>query len=77
MKNIIMNIKDWFLPRKEHFDVFIRNDTRVESWFKAELLVLLSRLVKAGIVDSFERELSTYNKNGKRSQIDFSANFQA
>jgi hypothetical protein len=72
MEKIIGDIREWFLPRKEHFDAFIKNDTRVESWFKAELLVLLSRLVKEGAVDSFEREPSSYDEEGKRSQIDFS-----
>jgi hypothetical protein len=72
MENIIGDVREWFLPRKEYFDAFIKNDTRVESWYKAELLVLLSRLVKERAVDSFEREPSFYDKEGKRSQIDFS-----
>lgn len=72
MESIIGNVKEWFLPRKEYFETFIKNDTRVESWFKAELLVLLSRLVKERIIDSFEREPSLYDKSDRRSQIDFS-----
>ena len=72
METIIDNLREWFLPRKEYFDIFIKNDTRVESWIKAELLVLLSRLVTERVVDSFEREPSFYDKQGNRMQIDFS-----
>ncbi len=72
MESLIRVIRDWFLPRKEYLDAFIKNDTRVESWFKAELLVLLTRLVNEGVIDSFEREPSLYDETGRRSQIDFS-----
>lgn len=72
MDKIIKNIDKWFLPRKEHFDIFAENDTRVESWFKAELLVLFSRLKRETVIHGFEREPSLYDEKGKRSQIDFS-----
>lgn len=71
MESLVAPLRDWFLAKREYFDAFIINDTRVESWFKAELLVLLDRLIRHGIVDSFEREPSLHNESGKRSQIDF------
>jgi hypothetical protein len=72
MESIICHIREWFLLRKEYFETFIQNDTRVESWFKAELLVLLTRLMKEKTIDTFEREPSFHDVIGKRSQIDFS-----
>jgi len=64
-------MKEYFLQEEEHLRAFIENDTRVESWFKAELMVLLSRLKKEGVIDTFEREHS-FHTDDKRSQIDFS-----
>ena len=72
MESIFKHVKEWFLPRREYFDSFIENDTRVESWFKAELLVLFRRLKKEKAIDDFEREPIFYDEKGKRSQIDFS-----
>ena len=60
------------MAKKTYFDAFIRNDTRVESWFKAELLVLFDRLVAERAIDAYERELNLHDAQGKRSQIDFS-----
>ena len=73
---IINSIGEWLLSRKEYFDIFARNDTRLESWFKAEILVLFSRLMKEGVVDAFEREPSLHDETGKRLQIDFSVTIQ-
>ncbi|NIO36528.1 hypothetical protein GTO27_02370 [Candidatus Bathyarchaeota archaeon] len=72
MEGLVPNINKWFLQRKEYFDAFARNDTRVESWFKAELLVLLTRLKREREIEAYEREPNLYDNGGKRSQIDFS-----
>jgi hypothetical protein len=72
MQSLVPHMREWFLPRREYFDSFIENDTRVESWFKAELLVLFRRLMKEKSIDDFKREPSLYDEKGKRSQIDFS-----
>lgn len=45
-------------------------DSRIEGWSKAELLVLLNRLVAQGLVESFEREANIPSpKDGKRKQV--------
>jgi len=72
LNKILKDMDRWFLPRNEYFDVFAENDTRVESWFKAELLVLFSKLKEEGVMDVFEREPSIYDEKDKRWQIDFS-----
>jgi len=71
MERIIPEIKRWFAEKREHFEVFARNDTRLESWFKGELLVLLERLKSEGVIDNFEREPNVQTNLG-RKQIDFS-----
>lgn len=70
MKNIIHYIQKWFVAKQEYFESFARNDTRVESWFKAELLVLFERLKSQGLIYSFEREANLRTNKG-RKQIDF------
>lgn len=70
MKNIIHYIPKWFVAKQEYFESFARNDTRVESWFKAELLVLFERLKSQGLIYSFEREANLRTNKG-RKQIDF------
>jgi hypothetical protein len=70
MERIIEHIKKWFNDKREYFEVFARNDTRLESWFKGELLVLFERLKSEGVIDRFERELNVQTNEGRR-QVDF------
>lgn len=65
-------LSGWFLDKQEHIMAFVQADSRVEGWFKAELLVLFNRLVKSRAIEKFEREANvTSPKNGKRKQVDF------
>lgn len=72
MESIIQHIDEWFIPKKEYFYAFIENDSRLEGWFKAELIVLFSKLSKEKVIDIFYREPKLYDKTGSRKQIDFS-----
>jgi hypothetical protein len=77
MNVILPYIKEWFLQKEEHFVAFSEADSRVEGWFKAELLVLLSRLVRQGHLDGFERETKIISpKDTRRKQIDFRVRIQ-
>lgn len=77
MDTILPFIKEWFLGKQEHFVAFSQADSRVESWFKAELLVLLGRLKRQGHLDDFKREARIKSpKDGKRKQIDFRLHIQ-
>jgi len=71
MEELLPNITNLFLEKKDYFEVFAKADTRIEGWFKAELILLFSRLVKAGAIQSFNREFSVYPRSGGRRQIDF------
>ena len=52
--------------------MFAQADSRVEGWFKAEVLVLFSCLVEEQVTEQFEQEANVvYPKDGKRRQIDF------
>lgn len=58
------------MRRKEHhLNVFARNDTRLESWFKGELLVLFDKLKREGIIDDFKVEYP--DEKSRRAKIDF------
>jgi hypothetical protein len=70
MEKLTQHIQEWFMAKREYFESFARNDTRVESWFKAELLVLFERLKSERSIDSFERETNLRTAEG-RQQIDF------
>ncbi len=66
------HLKDWFLQKEEHFVDFAKADSRVEGWFKAEMLVLLNRLKQQGQLREYEREANiTSLKDRKRKQVDF------
>lgn len=70
MEILLQNIHDWFLNRKEYFPVFADADSRFEGWFKAEFLVLLTKLLHDGVIEGFEREAKIMSLTGRR-QIDF------
>jgi hypothetical protein len=72
MEVLLPHISRWFLEKQEHFAVFAQADSRIEGWFKAELLVLFNRLVASQVLEKFEREASIISpKDGKRKQVDF------
>jgi len=72
MDSLLPHIRDWFLPKKEHFISFSKADSRIEGWFKAELLVLFNKLLKEGRLSRYEREANIVSpKDGKRKQVDF------
>lgn len=70
-KSFVPYIRDWFLSKREHFTSFSTADSRIEGWFKAELLVLFNTLAQEGRL-KYEREANiTSPKDGKRKQVDF------
>ncbi len=77
MEILIPHISGWFRDKQEHFTAFAQADTRVEGWFKAELLVLFNRLVADRVIESFEREANIPSPtDGKRKQVDFRLHIQ-
>lgn len=77
MEVLINNISNWFLNKQEYFKVFAQVDSRIEGWFKAELLILFNRLVEDQKLEIFEREANVPSpKDGKRKQIDFRLHIQ-
>ena len=56
---------------------FAQADSRIEDWFKAELLVLFNRLLANQVIEKFEREANVPSpKDGKRKQVDFRLQIQ-
>lgn len=77
MEVLLPHISKWFLDKQEHFTAFARADSRIEGWFKAELLVLFNRLVANQVIEKFEREANVPSpKDGKRKQVDFRLHMQ-
>ncbi len=78
MKSLLPSVCDWFFPKKEYFVAFADVDSRIEGWFKAEMIVLLKRLKQQHIVDEFQREfnISAPNGSSQRNQIDFRISLQ-
>lgn len=70
MEVILESIRDWFLAKRDYFIAFAEADSRLEGWFKAELLLLFPKLIQRRLLDNFDRE---YNVNvlPGRKQIDF------
>ena len=74
MENLLPKIREWFEEKEDWFRTFARHDSRIEGWFKGELLVCLEQLKGAGLVDDFEREFTPGKRGwGKKGEhkIDF------
>jgi len=54
METILEEIKKCFLDKdkQKYFSVFAEADTRIEGWFKAELIFLLNELKKQKRVET-------------------------
>lgn len=77
MEVLLPSFVEWFLDKREHFTVFAQADSRIEGWFKAELLVLFNRLLNSQRIDRFEREANVASpKDGTRKQVDFRLHIQ-
>jgi hypothetical protein len=77
MEVLLPYISKWFVDRQEYFAAFAQADSRIEGWFKAELLVLFNRLVVDQVIEKFEREANILSpKDGKRKQVDFRLQIQ-
>jgi hypothetical protein len=75
MDSLLADIWQWFLPKQEYFVAFAEADSRIEGWFKAEMIVLLNRLIQQGKLEKFEREFNIA-QGGQRNQIDFRLHIQ-
>jgi len=71
MENLLGDIWEWFRHKRKHFRAFAERDSRIEGWFKAEMIVLLNRLIRQGKVEEFEREYNTAKGERERRLIDF------
>lgn len=72
MDVLLPHISKWFLDKQEHFTVFAQADSRIEGWFKAELLVLFNRLVASRVIEKVECEANVSSpKDSKRKRVDF------
>lgn len=43
MEILLPNLQSWFEQKREYFAVFTQHDSRVEGWFKGELLLFLKQ----------------------------------
>lgn len=71
MKQLVVEINNHFAKKSDYFRIFAKLDSRVESWFKAEMFVLLERLVEESEILLFKREFKIPLTDGKRFSIDF------
>lgn len=58
METLLPYIWDWFREKREYLKVFAAADSRVEGWFKAELLMLFTHLQESGVIERFECEVN-------------------
>jgi hypothetical protein len=72
MEVIFPLISEWFQAKQEHFTAFAQADSRIEGWFKAELLVLFKQLVAEKAIERFTREAVIPSpKHAKCNRVDF------
>ncbi len=76
MDVLLPDIRNWFLAKEEYFLAFAEADSRIEGWFKAEMIILLKRLQAQRRIDHFEREYNISKGTQQRNQIDFRLQIQ-
>lgn len=70
MDTLLSRISDWFLKKEDWLRIFARHDSRVEGWFKGEMLVCLEQLRNGEHIDEFEREFTVGAKGwGVQGQL--------
>ena len=70
MEAILQSIQNRFFEKEKYFIEFAKADTRIEGWFKAELILLLNELREQGKVENFKREAPNKSHTGHK-KIDF------
>ena len=79
MESIIADLRSWFLRREAALRIFAEHDSRVEGWFKGEMLLSMDWLRREHRIESFEREFTLGDKGwGKKNQrkVDFRVQIQ-
>jgi len=72
MQTLLPDVQSWFGTKQAHFKVFANVDSRLEGWFKAEMLVLLTSLKAKVLISDFKREAKAIcATSAKRKQVDF------
>ena len=56
MINLIVSIKEHFDKKQKYHKLFAESDSRVEGWYKGEMLFLLTELKREGKIVDFHRE---------------------
>jgi len=70
MESLLPNISDWFKDKEIWFRTFAKHDSRVEGWFKGEMLVCLEHLKDQGCIEGFDREFTIGKKGwGEKGQL--------
>jgi hypothetical protein len=70
LDRILPQIQSWFAAKENQIQLFADLDTRVEGWFKGELLTLFSELEQQGKIQGFRREANLSSDQRKRIQVD-------
>lgn len=60
-------LNEWFIPKKEYMEAFADADSRVESWFKGESIVLFQRLKDQQKINHYHREHPVFNSREKKN----------
>lgn len=71
MNTLVPYIRRWITRRNEYMRVFADSDSRLEGWFKGELLLLFTKLKRRGVISGFRREVGLKTSAGKRYSVDF------
>ncbi|GAA4316763.1 hypothetical protein [Flaviaesturariibacter amylovorans] len=58
MKQVLSQLEKWFNEKNFYFLIFSATDTRLEGWFKGEMLVLFAFMKHSKIIADFEVEHS-------------------
>ncbi|MWB95138.1 hypothetical protein GON26_12270 [Flavobacterium sp. GA093] len=71
MKTIISEIKSHFESKSNYLELFSKVDSRIEGWFKAEMIFILEELCSKRKIIDYKREFLIKKTDGKGYNIDF------
>jgi hypothetical protein len=73
METLLPDLQRWFQQKSDYFSVFAQQDTRLEGWFKGELLLFFEKQKQKEVVIKYQCEVQPPHSP---ERIDFKIDLQ-
>lgn len=73
METLLPGLLRWFEQKEDYFSVFAQQDTRLEGWFKGELLLFFEKQKQQEVISQYQCEVQPPHSS---KRIDFKIDLQ-